>query len=69
MQGTQDPNQGSVDNVNNVRREASRNIRNKEMEYLKAQIDELKTTNKIKNIRDFYRCITDFKKGYQSRTI
>jgi hypothetical protein len=33
MQGIQDPNQGSVDNVKYVRREASRHIRDKEMEY------------------------------------
>ena len=29
---------------------------------------ELETNSKIKNIRDLYRGINDFKKGYQPRT-
>ena len=33
-------------------------------EYLKAKIDELETNSNIKNIRDLYRGISDFKKGY-----
>jgi hypothetical protein len=36
--------------------------------YLKAKIEELETNSKIKNIRDFYSGIVDFKKGYQPRT-
>jgi hypothetical protein len=36
---------------------------------MKSKIDELKTNIKIENIRDFYRGINDFKKGYQPRTI
>ena len=39
-----------------------------EKEYLKAKIDEHGTNSKIKNIRDFYRGISDFKKGYRPRT-
>jgi hypothetical protein len=41
MKWLQDPNQSSVDNLNNVRHEASRHFRNENMEYLKAEIDEL----------------------------
>ena len=41
---------------------------NKKKEYLKAKIDELETNSKIKNIRDLYRGINDFKEGYQPRT-
>jgi len=37
-------------------------------EYLKATIKELETNSMIKNIRDLYRGINDFKKGYQPRT-
>ena len=59
MQWVQDPSQSSVDNLNNVRREASRHFRNKKDEYLKAKIDELKTNIKIKNIRDLYGWISD----------
>jgi hypothetical protein len=35
---------------------------------LKAKINELETNSKNKNIRDLYRGINDFKKGYQPRT-
>jgi len=45
----QDSNQSIVYNLNSVRREASRHIRNKKKEYLKAKIDELETNSKIKN--------------------
>jgi hypothetical protein len=38
------------------------------MEYLKAKLEELETNSMIKNIRDLYRGISDFKKGYQPRT-
>jgi hypothetical protein len=43
-------------------------FRNKKKEYLKAIVDELETNSKIKNIRDLYRGITPFKKGYWPRT-
>ena len=35
---------------------------------MKAKIEELETNSKIKNIRDLYRGINDFKKCYQPRT-
>jgi hypothetical protein len=35
---------------------------------MKAKIEELETNIKIKNIRDLYRGINNFKKGYQPRT-
>jgi len=71
MQWVQDPSQSNVDNLNNVpiRCEANRHFRNKNKEYPKAKIEELETDSKIKNIRDLYRGINDFKKGSQSRTI
>ena len=53
--------------LNNVRHEASRHFRNKKKEYLKAKIDELVTNSKIRNFRDLYWVISDFKKGYQPR--
>jgi len=34
-------------------------------EYLKAEMDELETSSKIKHITDLYGGISDFKKGYQ----
>ena len=69
MQWIQDPSRRNVDNLNNVRRDASRHFRNKKKAYLKAKIEELKTNSKINNVRDLYRGINDFKKGYQPRTI
>jgi len=68
VQWIHDPSQSNVDNLNNVRRDASRHFRNKKKAYLKAEIEELETNSKIKNIRDLYRGIYDFKKGYQPRT-
>ena len=40
----------------------------KKKAYLKAKIEELETNSKIKKIRDLYRGISDFKKGYHPRT-
>jgi len=39
-------NRNNVDNLNNVRCEASRHIRNKKKEYLEAEIDVLETNSK-----------------------
>ena len=63
----QDPSQSNVDNLNKVRREVSRHFRNKKKEYLRAKIEELETSNKIQYIRDLYKGISHFKKGYQPR--
>jgi len=48
MQWLQDQTQSIVDNVKNLRCEASRHFRNKNKEYLKAKIDELETNSKIR---------------------
>jgi len=61
MHWVQDPNQSNSDNPNNVRREVSRQFRNKKKEYLKTKIEKLETNSKIKNIKDIYRGINDFK--------
>jgi hypothetical protein len=42
--------------------EASRNIRNKKMRYLKDRINQLATDGKNKNIRDLYRGINEFRR-------
>ena len=52
LQWVQDPSQRNVDNLNNVRREASGHLRNKKKAYLKAKIQDLETKSKIKNIRE-----------------
>jgi hypothetical protein len=65
LQWLQDPCEINGDNLNNVRREASRYFRNIKREYLKDKINELATSSKNKNIRDLYRRVNEFKKGYQ----
>jgi hypothetical protein len=52
----------------NIRREDLRHFRNKKMEYLKCKINELAKNSKDKNIRDLYRGINGFKRGYRLRT-
>jgi hypothetical protein len=51
-----------------VGHEANRHFRHKKKEYLKAKTEELETNSNIKNIRDWYRGISDFQKGYQPST-
>jgi hypothetical protein len=46
----QDPSEINGDNLNEVRREASRHFRNEKREYLKDKINELATNSKNKNI-------------------
>jgi hypothetical protein len=67
LQWLQDPNEINGDKLNNVRHEASRHFRNKKREYLKDKINELATNSKNRNIRDLYRGINKFKRGYQPR--
>ena len=35
---------------------------------MKVKIEELETNSKVNKVRDLYRSINDFKKGYQPRT-
>ena len=51
MQRLQDPDQSNVDNLENVRREASRHFRNKKREYTKIIFNELETNSMNKNTR------------------
>jgi len=67
MQCLQDPNQSNVGSLNKIRREDISGT--KRREYLSAITEELETNSMTKNKRGFYRGITDFKKGYQSRNI
>jgi hypothetical protein len=55
------------DNMSVERQEASRYFRYKEREYLKDKINEPESNSKNKNIRDLYRGINEFKKGYQPK--
>jgi hypothetical protein len=55
-------------NLSDIRLEASGHFRNKKREYLKHKINEVESNSKNKNIRDLYRGLNEFKKGYQPRT-
>jgi hypothetical protein len=68
LQWLQDPTVVNEDNLRNLRREASRHFRNKKREYLKDKITEIELNSKNRNIRDLYKDITEFKKGYQTKT-
>jgi hypothetical protein len=68
LQWLQDPSEATEDNLSDVRRKDSRHFRNKKRKYLKDKIIELDSNCKNKNIRDLYRGINEFKKGYQPRT-
>jgi hypothetical protein len=68
LQWLQDPSVVNEDNLRNIRREASRHFRDKKREYLKDKINEIELNSKNKNIRDLYRGITEFKKGYHPKT-
>jgi hypothetical protein len=68
MQWINFPRRSNIDNLNNLRPDASRHYRNKKKAYLKVKIEELETNSKINNVRDLYGGINDFKKGYQPRT-
>jgi hypothetical protein len=68
LQWLQDPSEINGDNLNNVRREASRHFRKKKRKYLKDKINGLATNSKNKNIRDLYSGINGFKRGYKPRT-
>jgi hypothetical protein len=64
LQWLQDP---SEINGVNLRREASKYFRNKKRDYLKDKINELATNSKNKTIRELYKGINEFKRGYQPR--
>jgi hypothetical protein len=68
LQWLQDPSEVNEDDVSDVRQKASRHFRNKKREHLKDKIHELESSSKNTNIRDLYRGIHEFTKGYQPRT-
>jgi hypothetical protein len=64
----QDQSEINGDNLNDIKREASRHFRNKKREYLKKKIDEHVPNSRNKNVGDLYRGINKLKKGYQCRS-
>jgi hypothetical protein len=68
LQWLQDPSEANEDNLSDVMREALRHFRKKKREYLKDKINALESNGKNRNIRNLYRGINEFKRGYQPRT-
>jgi hypothetical protein len=68
LQWLRDSNEANEYNLSNIRREASRHFRNEKKAYPKDKINELESASKNKNIRDLYRGVNEFKKGYKPRT-
>jgi hypothetical protein len=54
LQWLQDPSEINGDNLNNIRRETSRQFRNKKREYLKDEFYKLMTNSKNKKITELY---------------
>jgi hypothetical protein len=58
----------SVYRMSNLRWETGRHFRKKKRDYMISKINELESNSKNKNIRDMYRGINEFKKGYRPST-
>jgi hypothetical protein len=68
LQWLQEPGEANEDDLCDVGWKAKRHFRKKKREYLKYKITELEANSKNKSIRELYRGINEFKKGYQLRT-
>jgi hypothetical protein len=67
LQCLQDPSEINGDNIKIVRRNANRYFKNKTRRNLKDKINEPAPNGKNKNIRDLYRGINEFKRGYHPK--
>ena len=63
----QDPNNQTAEDFSIVRRDTSRMLRKKKSDYMKANVNKLEENSKSKNIRELYKGINEFKKGYHPR--
>jgi len=61
MQWLQDPSQGNVANVNNVRRKLAGISGTKRRNACKRKLRSLKLKVRLKNVRDLHRNINDFR--------
>ena len=62
MQWIQDPSRSSIDNLNSIRRDASRHFRNKKKAYLNVKVEEPETNSKINKVRDFIGALMTLKR-------
>jgi hypothetical protein len=62
------PKQINGDDLNNVRREASRYFANRKRKFWKVKINEVATNSKNKNIRGLHGGINEFQRDYQPRS-
>ena len=63
----QNPNDQTAEYFINVRRDPCRMFWKKKRDYMMAKVNKLEENSKSKNIREMYKGINEFKKGYQPR--
>ena len=63
----QNPNGQTAEDISNVRRDTCKTFRKNKGDYMKAKVNKLEENSKNKNIREMYKGINEFKKGYQPR--
>jgi hypothetical protein len=61
----QNPNDQTVDEFSNVRRDTCRTFGGKTRDYVKAKVNKLEENSKYRDIREMYKGINEFRKGYQ----
>jgi hypothetical protein len=61
----QNPNNQTAEDFSNVRRDNCIMSRKRKRDYMKAKFKNLEENSKDKNIREMYKGIIEFKKGYQ----
>jgi hypothetical protein len=68
LQWLHNPSEINGDNLNNIKRAFSRYFRTEKRENLEDKINDLATNRKNMNIRDLYRRINEFRRGYPPRS-
>ena len=63
----QNPNDQTAEYFSNVRLVTCRMFRENKRHYMKANVNKLEENSKNTNIREMYKGINEFKKGYQPR--
>ena len=63
----QNPNDQTAEDLANVWRDTYVTFKIKERDYMKAKVMKLEENGMNKNIREMYKGIIEFKKGYQPR--
>ena len=63
----QNPNDQTAEEFTIVKHDTCRTFKKKKSDYMKAKVNKLEENSENKNIREMYKGISKFKKGYQPR--